>query len=122
MFCCGVGVTIGGVSQGREVDHRIGGKVRDFGPDEVIAGVAGRQHGVVARAQLVAAGIGARAIELRVGSGRLHPLYRGVYAVGHYVVSQRGRWMAATLATGGVISHRPAGPCGGCGPSTAVST
>ena len=41
-------------------------------------------------------------------SGRLHPLYRGVYAVGHRVVSQRGRWMAATLATGGVLSHRSA--------------
>jgi very-short-patch-repair endonuclease len=64
---------------------------------------------VVARAQLLAEGIGGRAIERRIGSGGLHPLYRGVYAVGHRVMSQRGLWMAATLATGGVLSHRSAG-------------
>jgi very-short-patch-repair endonuclease len=50
-----------------------------------------------------------RAIEHRIAAGRLHPLYRGVYAVGHRVLSQRGRWMAATLATDGVLSHRSAG-------------
>jgi very-short-patch-repair endonuclease len=116
VFCCGVGVTIGGVSQGREVEHRIGAEVRDLGPDAAIAALAGRQHGVVARAQLLDAGIGRRAIVRRIDAGRLHPLYRGVYAVGHNVVSQRGRWMAATLATGGVISHRTAGALWGLRP------
>jgi very-short-patch-repair endonuclease len=82
----------------------------------VISGLAGRQHGVVARAQLLAAGIGARAIDLRLRSGRLHPLHRGVYAVGHQVVSVRGRWLAATLATGGVLSHRSAGALWGLRP------
>jgi very-short-patch-repair endonuclease len=82
----------------------------------VISALAGRQHGVVARAQLIAADIGARAIDLRLRSGRLHPLHRGVYAVGHQVVSLRGRWMAATLATGGVLSHRSAGALWGLRP------
>jgi very-short-patch-repair endonuclease len=75
----------------------------------VIAGLAETQHGVVSRRQLLAAGVGSRAIERRVESGRLHPFHRGVYAVGHRVVSLKGRWMAATLATNGVLSHRPAG-------------
>ena len=78
--------------------------------DEVIAALADRQHGVVGRAQLLAAGVEPiAAIKHRIKAGRLHPLYRGVYAVGHRVLSQRGRWMAATLATDGVLSHRSAG-------------
>jgi len=36
--------------------------------------------------------------------------------VGHRVVSQRGRWMAATLATGGVLSHRSAAALWGLRP------
>ncbi len=32
--------------------------------------------------------------------GRLHPLYRGVYAYGHSALSQKGEWMAAILAAG----------------------
>ena len=75
----------------------------------MISGLAGDQHGVVGRSQLLAAGVGVRAIEHRITAGRLHPLYRGVYAVGHRVLSQRGRWMAATLAADGVLSHRSAG-------------
>jgi very-short-patch-repair endonuclease len=37
-------------------------------------------------------------------------MHRGVYAVGHRVVSTRGRWMAAVLACGptAVLSHRAA--------------
>ena len=70
------------------------------------------------RPQLIAAGVGSRAIVHRVESGRLHPLYRGVYAVGHRVLSQRGRWMAATLATDGVLSHRSAGALWGIRPWT----
>jgi very-short-patch-repair endonuclease len=104
------------VDQRRVLDHRIGGKPPDLAADEVIAALAGRQHGVVSRAQLMEAGISARAIERRLGAGRLHPLYRGVYAVGHRVISQRGYWMAATLATGGVLSHRSAGALWGMRP------
>ena len=93
--------------------RRVGGAIRpengDLGTDAVIAAFAGRQHGVVGRAQLLAAGIETTAIKRRVQASRLHPLYRGVYAVGHRVLTQRGRWMAATLATNGVLSHRSAG-------------
>ena len=108
--------TIGVVSQSGELEHRIGAELSNFGPDAVIADLAGRQHGVVSRAQLMAAGLGRRAIGRRIESARLHPLHRGVYAVGHQVVSLRGRWMAATLAAGGVLSHRSAGALWGLRP------
>ena len=84
--------------------------------DAVIAALAGRQHGVVGRAQLLAAGIEDHSDQARVQASRLHPLYRGVYAVGHRVLTQRGRWMAATLATDGVLSHRSAGALWGVRP------
>ena len=47
------------------------------------------------------------AIANRVADGRLHSKYRGVYAVGHARLSQRGVWMAAVLAAGegAVLSH-----------------
>lgn len=79
--------------------------------DEAIARVAGAQHGVVSRAQLRRLGIGRRAIEHRIVCGRLRPLYRGVYAVGHSALTQAGRWMAAVLASGSgaVLSHHAAG-------------
>ncbi len=76
----------------------------------MIAASAVRQHGVVSRAQLVALGIGRGAIELRVRRGRLHVVHRGVYAVGHPLLTVEGRWMAAVLASGpsAVLSHRSA--------------
>jgi very-short-patch-repair endonuclease len=48
------------------------------------------------------------AIGRRVSGGRLHPVHRGVYAVGHRVLTADGRWMAATLAAGGLLSHATA--------------
>lgn len=77
--------------------------------DRALARLAGRQHGVVARTQMVACGFGHRAIERMVTSGRLHLLHRGVYAVGHRLLTRESRFMAATLATGGILSHRSAG-------------
>ncbi len=59
-----------------------------------------RQHGVVTRAQLLAHGLSAQAIKRRIANGRLHPVYRGVYAVGRPELSRLGRWMAAVLACG----------------------
>lgn len=69
-----------------------------------------RQHGVVARSQLLELGIGSRSIEHRIAKGRLHPLWRGVYAVGRPEVSESGRWMGAVLACGptALLSHRSA--------------
>jgi hypothetical protein len=76
--------------------------------DRRIAAIAEAQHGVVARAQLEDLGLTRNAIDNRVGARRLHVVHRGVYAVGHTVLKAEGRWMAATLATGGVLSHATA--------------
>jgi very-short-patch-repair endonuclease len=78
--------------------------------DARIGELAERQHGVVARRQLERLGVGKGSIEKRVRMGRLHRLHRGVYAVGHRVLSPEARWMAAVLACGpgAVLSHRSA--------------
>jgi Protein of unknown function (DUF559) len=72
--------------------------------------LAGRQHGVVARRQLLALGFGKRTIEHRVTRGRLHPIVPGVYAVGWPGLNRERRWMAAVLACGegAALSHRSA--------------
>jgi predicted transcriptional regulator of viral defense system len=94
----------------REVVPVIDGEHRARRSDAAIAELAGRQHGVVARRQLVALGLSRDAIDHRVERHRLHPLHRGVYAVGHRAVTGDGRWMAAVLAAGvdAVLSHRSA--------------
>jgi very-short-patch-repair endonuclease len=78
-----------------------------LGPDAVIAALAERQHGVVSRAQLLDAGIGARVIDGRLARCHLRPLHRGVYQVGP-ISAGRAREMAAHLACGpsSVLSHR----------------
>jgi very-short-patch-repair endonuclease len=78
--------------------------------DRAIASLAGRQHGVVARRQLLDTGVTARQVKLRLRNGRLHEIHRGVYLVGHTVPTRHGREMAALLACGerAVLSHRSA--------------
>src|SRR6185312_14495133 len=75
--------------------------------DARVAVIAGRQHGIVTREQLVACGIDKSAVTRRVRAGRLHRLYRGVYAVGHRSLSWRGRWLGGVLVAGdgAVLSH-----------------
>jgi very-short-patch-repair endonuclease len=65
---------------------------------------------VVALFQLVALGYTLEAIKHRVASGRLHPIHRGVYAVGRRDLTRLGEWMAAVLACGeaAVLSHESA--------------
>jgi len=55
-------------------------------------------------------GFNARAIEHRIAKGRLHPVWRGVYAVGRPELSRHGRWMAAVLSCGegAALSHESA--------------
>ncbi|HEV2786079.1 MAG TPA: DUF559 domain-containing protein [Solirubrobacteraceae bacterium] len=75
--------------------------------DALIARIAATQHGVVTLRQLWAAGLGNNAIYHRVRCGRLHRLYRGVYAVGHRHLTRDGCWLAAVLALGdgAALSH-----------------
>jgi very-short-patch-repair endonuclease/predicted transcriptional regulator of viral defense system len=70
-------------------------------PDEAIADLAARQHGVVAISQLRRIGLSEGAVRSRALAGRLHRIHRGVYAVGHRAISPEGRWLAAVLAIGG---------------------
>ena len=81
---------------------------RQLAPDHEIARLATAQHGIVGRGQLVAFGLSAQSVDRAVRGGRLQLLYRGVYAVGHRALTVEGRWMAATLATGGALSHATA--------------
>jgi predicted transcriptional regulator of viral defense system len=79
-------------------------------PDARIAALARGQHGDVAIAQLLAAGLTRRQVETRLRSRRLHRVHQGVYVVGHAALTREGRWMAAVLACGDgtVLSHRAA--------------
>jgi predicted transcriptional regulator of viral defense system len=78
--------------------------------DRVLAAFAARQYGVVARRQLLDAGLTAELVRTRVDAGLLVPLHRGVYAVGHCSLRREGHWLAAVLAVGpgAVLSHREA--------------
>ncbi len=89
--------------------------------DKRIWALVDAQHGVVSRAQLLALGVSARGIERRIGSGRLHPVWRGVYAVGRPQLGRLGRWMAAALASGpaAVLSHSSAAALWGFGSEAA---
>jgi very-short-patch-repair endonuclease len=79
--------------------------------------LAGKQHGIVTRRQLLALGFSSRSIEHRRSTGRLHLVTRGVYAVGWPALDQRRRWMAAVLACGkdAALSHRSAAALLGIG-------
>jgi len=65
---------------------------------------------VVARRHLVDRGLTPRAIDRRVEARRLHPIHRGVYAVGHRRLPPLGHVIAAVLACGpdAVASHSAA--------------
>lgn len=72
--------------------------------------LAQSQHGVLTRGQLIERGLTPKAIAHRIKTGRLHPLRRGIYAVGRPDVDQHGRWKAAVLSCGSaaLLSHRSA--------------
>jgi hypothetical protein len=72
--------------------------------------LARRQWGLVTREQLIERGMSTRGISDWVQRGRLHRLYRGIYAYGHDRLRAEGRWLAAVMACGraAVLSHRTA--------------
>lgn len=82
----------------------------DNGRDNRIARAAAESHGVLSLDELFACGLDDDAITRRLRSGRLHRLFRGVYAVGHSAVSREGAWLAAVKAVGdgAVLSHQSA--------------
>jgi very-short-patch-repair endonuclease len=75
--------------------------------DKAIAALARKQHGYVTRCQLLDLGLGRRAIQYRIETGWLIPVYVGVYAVGHLPLGQEARSHAAVLACGdgALLSH-----------------
>jgi hypothetical protein len=74
------------------------------------AWIAWGQHGRVSWDQLIDAGIDRGRIDRWVADGRLRPVHRGVYAVGHQAPSVMADYVAAVLACGegAVLSHRAA--------------
>lgn len=66
--------------------------------ERALASLAARQHGAVARDQLIDLGFSPRAIALRVQSRRLRVIHDGVYAIAPQPLSQAGNHTAALLA------------------------
>lgn len=73
--------------------------------------ILAEQHGVISRKQALAAGLGIKAIESRVSSGRWRSLHPGVYAPALVPDSWYRNLMAAVLSGGeaAFASHRSAG-------------
>jgi hypothetical protein len=85
-------------------------EVKDREATRAIRELAERQHGVLARWQLLEIGLGRRLNQDRAEAGILIPVFQGVFALGHGRVDRRGRWLAAVLASGSgaVLSHASA--------------
>jgi hypothetical protein len=83
------------------------GRHRGRDSEARVAALAGRQHGVVTRAQLLDAGLSPGMVRGRLETGRLVPLHRGVY-LASVVAPPRATEMAAVLACSGraFVSHR----------------
>jgi hypothetical protein len=75
--------------------------------DLAIAAIAGPQQGLITTRQLLELGLSRGAIAHRIRVGRLHCVFRGVYAVGHAALPPNARALAAVLACGpgAVLSH-----------------
>jgi very-short-patch-repair endonuclease len=85
------------------------GAIRNSRGDDwrAVARIAEGQHGVVSRKQLRRVGLTEAAIRQGVVAGRLYPLFRSTFAVGHACRGHNCRSLAAVLACGegSVISH-----------------
>lgn len=79
-----------------------------IGRHSALAELAERQHGVVSIRQLTGPlGYSKAAVHRAVAVGRLHRLYRGVFAVGHVNLSLQAKCLAAVLACAphALLSH-----------------
>ena len=79
----------------------------DTRPDVRVAQRAGEEWGVLSLHELRECGLSRSAVAVRVRNGRLHPMHRTVYAVGHANPPVEGRFLAAVKACGpgAVLSH-----------------
>jgi hypothetical protein len=68
--------------------------------EQIVSRIAGRQHGVVTWAEMLAAGVSAREIRHRIKIGLLVRVHRGVYSVGHRPLTTEARYLAAVKACG----------------------
>jgi very-short-patch-repair endonuclease len=86
--------------------------------EEAIHALAARQHGLVARWQLLCLGLGEDAVDHRLRSGRLVKVQRGVYALGHAELRREGNLLAMVLryGDGAAVSHRSAAALWGIRP------
>src|SRR5882724_13570572 len=78
------------------------------GQSAAVRAIARGQAGIVARAQLVAAGVGGNTIDRALRAGKLHRVHRGVYAtVAPELLTEDGHLVAALLAAGegALLSH-----------------
>jgi hypothetical protein len=75
-----------------------------------LAALAGEQWGVVSVRQLDGLDYPRQTVKAMVRTGRLHPVFRGVYAVGHSAISQHAWCLAAVFSCedGSLLSHRSA--------------
>ena len=71
--------------------------------EKKISALANRQRGYVKRVQLFALGLSRHGIAHRAKTGRLIPVYAGVYAVGHLPRLPHDRAYGALLAGGSEI-------------------
>ena len=76
-------------------------------PDVRVSRLAAAHWGVLSLDELRSCGLSRDAVESRVRNGHLHPLYRGVYAVGHAKLTREAAFLAAVKACGptAVLSH-----------------
>jgi hypothetical protein len=102
-----------------DITRDIGGQRQSRNLEKQMARVAGRQHGVISRDQLLELGLGEDGIDYRLRTGRLLRIHCSVYALGHQNRSRETVWMAAVLRGGqaAVLSHRPAGAAWAIGSS-----
>jgi hypothetical protein len=89
------------------VGHHNGAQPLKRWDERHLARLGAAQDGVVRLDELAALGLSKRARARRIAQKRLVVMHRGVYAVGHGHVSERGRMRAAVWAAGegAALSH-----------------
>jgi hypothetical protein len=84
--------------------------MKDREATRAIRALAERQHGVIARWQILELGTSEGLIQRRIAGGMVIPVFHGTFTLGRRRLGQDGRRMAAVLASGpqAVLSHTSA--------------